>query len=526
MIRRLADLTVDRARVRRTTPDSRAHLTAALMRVSPAAVGVPADALLLVRRLCTRARLGPGHRADLFAADLQETLRERLSRARAPGAAGPDDDLLVRDEAELAAAVIAAWLDGDPLAIRTWRLTVTAGKPPPAWWRTAILPDARLMPRVIAALARQGRAAAWIARLDPAEIVHALRLLADAHGQPQEPAALAFKPQPFSAARAISERADRRAEAAVLAIAPEAAAAALTGPARALIALALVLDRRPAFVRTALFARALIVIGTCPAPLPAARDTAVPEQAQSAVTGHAPSPTHDAPDAASPARAWRPLTAARQASVGLLMPSADAPVETRYGGLFFLLNALIAMEVYGDFTRPLAVPHAPSPFDLLALLGRRWFGAQYRRDPVDALLAGVVGRHPDEPIRSAPPQWSPPGSWLAPWPAASPTAGWHPAGFPLYPAPDDRRLPGRPMTRWTASLALYLEARLALALAMSPRAAVRGTCRQPANVTCSGDRVTLTFSLAAHPLALRLAGLDRDPGYLPAARREVRFAFA
>jgi len=33
------------------------------------------------------------------------------------------------------------------------------------------------------------------------------------------------------------------------------------------------------------------------------------------------------------------------------------------------------------------------------------------------------------------------------------------------------------------------------------------------------------FTLAEHPLELRLAGLDRDPGWVPSAGRYVRFHY-
>jgi hypothetical protein len=41
----------------------------------------------------------------------------------------------------------------------------------------------------------------------------------------------------------------------------------------------------------------------------------------------------------------------------------------------------------------------------------------------------------------------------------------------------------------------------------------------------TGRDVTVAFPLAGHPLPLRIAGLDRDPGWLPAAGLAVRFAF-
>jgi hypothetical protein len=50
-------------------------------------------------------------------------------------------------------------------------------------------------------------------------------------------------------------------------------------------------------------------------------------------------------------------------------------------------------------------------------------------------------------------------------------------------------------------------------------------CRQDADVCVSQQRVEVRFALATHPLALRLSGLDRDPGWLPAAGREIAFNY-
>ena len=46
------------------------------------------------------------------------------------------------------------------------------------------------------------------------------------------------------------------------------------------------------------------------------------------------------------------------------------------------------------------------------------------------------------------------------------------------------------------------------------------------SIQVESDRVEILFALDAHPLAIRLAGLDRDPGWIPAAARNVGFRFA
>lgn len=79
--------------------------------------------------------------------------------------------------------------------------------------------------------------------------------------------------------------------------------------------------------------------------------------------------------------------------------------------------------------------------------------------------------------------------------------------------------------RWLRLLLGYLRARLALALHVSRAEAPRLVCAQAATISASALRVDVRFSLAALPIAVRLAGLDRDPGWLPAAGRDIRLHF-
>jgi hypothetical protein len=54
---------------------------------------------------------------------------------------------------------------------------------------------------------------------------------------------------------------------------------------------------------------------------------------------------------------------------------------------------------------------------------------------------------------------------------------------------------------------------------------MRLTLMLPARLQDSGERIDLHFALAALPLPLRLAGLDRDPGWIAAAGADLRFHF-
>jgi hypothetical protein len=73
----------------------------------------------------------------------------------------------------------------------------------------------------------------------------------------------------------------------------------------------------------------------------------------------------------------------------------------------------------------------------------------------------------------------------------------------------------------------YVRARLVRALGLeSPAESGQLLCARHARVFVTAARLDVYLALAELPIAVRLAGLDRDPGWVPAAGRFLAFHFA
>ena len=88
------------------------------------------------------------------------------------------------------------------------------------------------------------------------------------------------------------------------------------------------------------------------------------------------------------------------------------------------------------------------------------------------------------------------------------------------------REPTHPVARWVARLGAYADARIRLALGLGADTRVASVLlAQPARVLVSPSHVNVVLELATLPLEVRVAGLDRNPGWIPAAGRFVAFEF-
>jgi hypothetical protein len=162
----------------------------------------------------------------------------------------------------------------------------------------------------------------------------------------------------------------------------------------------------------------------------------------------------------------------------------DTTVASNHAGAFFLLNVARALGLYDPYS---AEGLALDVWDYLALMGRAVVPA-IEEDPVWPLLAALANRECDEP----------PGAHFIP-------------------------RDGAPFEVWLAAQVTRVEQRLEAALPVEEP----GTflVRRYGRIGVSPAHVDVFFSLAAHPIEIRIAGLDRDPGWIPAAGRHVAFHF-
>jgi hypothetical protein len=198
--------------------------------------------------------------------------------------------------------------------------------------------------------------------------------------------------------------------------------------------------------------------------VPAVRESAETDQHVAPVAGRAPAP----------------------ATLAL----APDVVESDFAGVVYLVNLALYLQLYTDFTRPLGASLDLPLGDFLAVIGERACGGRFTRDPVWAVLACLSGRDPEErPARD-------------------------------FAPPDDQDFES-----WRSDLAERLERRAAEALGALPGPALPFLCARSGRLSLSATRLDVAFPLADHPVAIRLAGLDRTPGWVPAAGRVIELHY-
>ena len=562
----------------------RQRIESQLFGIDASSLGLASLALLFVRRIALRmqTRYPPG--GHVASRALRDELMCSASRARRPwvdGDALSADAVLFEDEAELVACLIRDWLRG-LVAERWWWQTVLAHTGVEAWLRQHVLPRGDVLAPALSLLAPRTEVVPWIARLPEGDariavdaVVRAFALAFTAVPSLVEPAVMpahedAAAKSPGDGAVASHHAAEALAR--LVATVPELQTVTLAPEQRRLLVLACVATRAPSWARTAHFTTAMAALDriqtkphtsvnsertVMPTHLPRAHaadegalETASSESSDANPTLQVatPGPTRAVPsrsseteptDSAMPPRQVvsldrisaspqpeRRRASALRDSVDLARtpwhddknirssalspgelpeemrespaptvernadPSTIAPaarIETQFGGIFYLLNAWLAIGLYGDFTAPRGSHFVLSPWDLLALVGRAWFGDTFVVDSVWKALADLAVRDPEvDPDR-------------------------------------DHALP----EKWLDDHLHRLTARLQAALGADLRSDIPAiVCCHRALIDVTAAAVHVHLWLSELPLDIRVAGLDRDPGWIPAAGRSVYFHFA
>jgi hypothetical protein len=236
-------------------------------------------------------------------------------------------------------------------------------------------------------------------------------------------------------------------------------------------------------------------------------------------------------------------TSSEEAQLGRAVEPATT-LETEYGGVFFLLSLALYLYIYGDFTRPADPGLELNIWDFLALMAFELTDGEIQKDPLWAELAALAGRPTS--VRPGlgfdpPDEWRVPAEWLTAFAeehVSQPALihgrmiSMHAAGFAVVDVPAQTditggagELPGTVdrLQRWVGWMAGYFRARLVRAVGRDDAVAL--LCKRPARVMLTLTHVDVTFALDHHPIELRMAGLDRDLGWIPAAGRYVAFHF-
>ena len=159
--------------------------------------------------------------------------------------------------------------------------------------------------------------------------------------------------------------------------------------------------------------------------------------------------------------------------------SLDAiTLETNLGGLFYLINLALFLEIYSDFTSPVEKFHDDlSIWDFVTIVGKE-IDQENNDDAIWEFLRTLAGRDDKDEL--------------------------------ITPA-------------WLADLLPHIRARLQLALGINDLAEI--LLHHYARVTITPTHLDVFFSLSTHPIEIRLSGLDRNPGWVPAAGRFIAFHY-
>jgi hypothetical protein len=439
------------------------------------------SAIVCIRRLVDPApgqlsfetrRPTPSRWAEAVATTISRRAREAAWPMRGDVAADAET-VIFADRAELLASLAFDWCAG--VVTRRWWWPALVGVSTDA---AAIVGAWLASPHYIAAALEQmanARAAApFVRRLQKQNALALLRSIIVAHDLRALAGAVDRLALPASAQPNRQLKTYRRSSEVASpwsGSVPECQAPWLRPDQQCLLGIALTLRRQPARVRTDAFVDA-VERWT----VDAVRSG--PHSSRSSVATACDVAPTEASRLVRTAVTRSPGTGANTSRSAALAPEV---VRSDVGGVFYLLNAAIALGWYGDFTAPGQIRSDLPIWDFVRVVGRCLTRRRFRCDAVWQLLEHLAGHS---------------------------------------------RVPSRPARPLIGSLVREVRLRIASAFGIGqPREADSLLCVHAARIVTSPAHLDVFFSLDAHPIAIRLAGLDRNPGWIPAADRIVTFHY-
>ncbi len=204
-------------------------------------------------------------------------------------------------------------------------------------------------------------------------------------------------------------------------------------------------------------------------------------------------------------------------------------VTTDLGGVLFLINALQQLGFFDRLDDHFGIISSIGGWGWLEILARCLLGdrrSDLAIDPIWNALATLDGRRPGNGFTFHGPRVRGlPGAWPVPVAAESrPPRKRRSRPLGLQPAP--------PLQRFLDTIVPYLRWRLVRAMALDARPDEDGDAllasrllSRRGRLTCTATHVDLHMSMDQIDIAVRLAGLDANPGWVPALGRVVTFFF-
>ncbi len=207
-------------------------------------------------------------------------------------------------------------------------------------------------------------------------------------------------------------------------------------------------------------------------------------------------------------------------------PVAPAFVTTDLGGVLFLVNALQHLKFWDYLDDRFVAVSTIGSWGWLEILSRSLIGDSRpadAADPIWSVLAELDGREPGASFGSfRAPQHV---RWPEEWPAPPGGRPWRRKCRPLGWKPDSA------LQRFLDELVPYLRWRLLAAMRLEERTAdgdaflASRLLLRRGRLAVTATHVDLRMGMDQVDIAVRLAGLDTNPGWVPALGRVVTFFF-